>query len=119
MPYNSSYTHLCSQFTYTLKKNKMQITLTKLKKALITMIDLKLKSLNIEGIGIMTIEEITEMIENYVESEKFRYLAVFDDRLDRSEAFATVLNKKTVIVTFMRDTDRGFTNEWEFNLILN
>jgi hypothetical protein len=93
-------------------------TFDELKSALITMIDLRLKSYEVQGMT-LTKEQVTELIDDHMESEEYRNIAVFDDRLDRSEMFCEIINPSTMSYYVMMDDDQGYTDSWDFKMILN
>ena len=123
--------------------------LSDLKRALIKMIDLKLKSYTVNGM-ILTKEQVTELIDDHTEIQQFKELerkdlnnhwkipdnseqiklfefkmglwdnvAIFDDRLDRSEMFCQVIDSATLAYSVMQDDDQGYTVSWDFKVNLN
>jgi hypothetical protein len=92
--------------------------LSDLKRALIKMIDLKLKSYTVNGM-VLTKEQVTELIDDHVEIQSFKDIAIFDDRLDRSEMFCQVIDSATLAYSVMQDNDQGYTVSWDFKVNLN
>ena len=98
--------------------NIKSFSIAELKTALIAMIDLRLKSYDVQGMT-LTKEQVTELIDDHVEIQEWRNIAVFDDRLDRSEMFCDVINPATIGYTVMMDDDQGYTDSWDFKVNLN
>ena len=92
--------------------------LSDLKRALVKMIDLKLKSYTVNGM-VLTKEQVTELIDDHVEIQSFKDIAIFDDRLDRSEMFCQVIDANTLAYSVMQDTNKGYTVSWDFKVNLN
>lgn len=67
----------------------------------------------------VTKEELTDMIDAYQKLEYFTPIAVYDDRLDRSETFCNQINNTTIAFSVMMDTNKGYCSSWEFKVILN
>ena len=98
--------------------NIKTFSIDELKHALLQMIDLKLKSYKVQDMT-LTKEQVTELIDDHVEIQEWRNIAVFDERLDRSEMFCDVINPATVGYTVMMDDDQGYTDSWDFKMVLN
>ena len=82
------------------------------------MIDLGIKSIDVQGMN-LTKEQVTELIDDHVEIQQFKEIAVFDERLDRSEMHCEIIDSKTISYSFMMDDDQGYTVSWDFKMILN
>jgi hypothetical protein len=92
--------------------------LSDLKRALIKMIDLKLKSYTVNGM-VLTKEQVTELIDDHVEIQSFKEIAIFDERLDRSEMFCQIIDSNTLAYSVMQDDNQGYTVSWDFKVNLN
>ena len=98
--------------------NIKTFSIAELKHALIQMIDLRLKSYNVQGMT-LTKEQVTELIDDHVEIQEWRNIAVFSEEMDQSEMFCTMIDSKTIEYSTMMDADSIYTNTWEFKTIMN
>lgn len=97
----------------------MKTQIKEIEQAIAEMCDLRLTTHNFNG-KTVTKEELYDILDEIKEkNEKFKEIAIFSEKMDRSEMICSVVDRRTIKYSILNESNDVYGMDWEFKINQN